>query len=302
MNDDRPEGGEKIQWHPAFRSAFEREFRAYKDKLQFKGEFPLTVHTLFMDLVIIEVEQPFQIENELGKIFRKYNICEYKGPGDALTIDDYYKTQGSAALFKVMGDDGKPVPANEITVSLIRDAYPEKLIGDLKAEGYTFTEAYRGVFYQNRPQGAEDSGNQPFPTQIIVTKQLRKETHSGLRILRTHADPEDILRFLTEADQASDPGDVKSVNDILTASIAANVTTYEELRRERDMKYPALERLFREDLARSRAEGRAEGLAGAIGIYREELGLDDATITDRLADRFHLTHEEAARYVTGGGA
>ena len=41
-----------------------------------------------MDLLIIETLKPVAMENELGKIFRRYNICEYKGPDDGLTIDD----------------------------------------------------------------------------------------------------------------------------------------------------------------------------------------------------------------------
>ena len=67
------------------------------------------------------------------------------------------------------------------------------------------------------------------------------------------------------------------------------------------MFYPALEELMKDDLdARwqaGRQEGRAEGISGAVGIYRDEMGLDDKTIIGKIAARFHLTAEQAAQYV-----
>ncbi len=44
-----------------------------------------------------------QMKNEIGHIFRQYNIIEYKSPDDKLTIDDFYKTVGYACLYKGLG-------------------------------------------------------------------------------------------------------------------------------------------------------------------------------------------------------
>ena len=314
--DNTEETASKIQWHPGFCGAFEREFRKYREYLRFDREVPLTKGPLFVDLLIIEMLTPVSMENELGKIFRAHNICEYKGPDDALNIDDYYKTLAYACLYKSSGRTVNAIPAREITISLIRDAYPRKLIQTLQTEGFALSESYPGVFYVERP----DSANRqfPFPTQIIVTSQLKRETHSGLRVLRKKADGEDVLRFLTEAKQETEPGDVANVNAILSVSMAANTDLYEKVRRETDMLYPALRELMKEDLderweaglAYGREEGiaygREEGIAygreegtilGAVDIYREEMGLDDDAITDKIAARFHLTKEQAAHYV-----
>ena len=173
----------KIQWHPGFRGAFQREFRKYREYLHFEEELPLTVGSLFVDLIVIEMIQPVPMENELGKIFRKHNVCEYKGPDDAMNIDDYYKTLAYACLYKCSGQTVDAIPAREITVSLIRDAYPRQLIHALEAEGHTVTERYPGVFYLEFPE--DENGKTLFPTQIIVTNRLVRETHSGLRVLRT---------------------------------------------------------------------------------------------------------------------
>ncbi len=47
-----------------------------------------------MDLLIIKKPANVQIENEIGHIFKKYNVVEYKSPDDSLSIDDFYKTTG----------------------------------------------------------------------------------------------------------------------------------------------------------------------------------------------------------------
>ena len=300
-------GETKIQWHPGFRGAFQREFRKYRDYLHFEEELPLTVGSLFVDLLVIEMIQPVPMENELGKIFRKYNVCEYKGPDDALTIDDYYKTLGYACLYKCSGQTLDAIPAREITVSLIRDAYPRKLIKMLEAEGHTVTERYPGVFYLEGP--ADKSEVFPFPVQIIVTSRLGRETHSGLRVLRRPADGEDIQRFLDETEEEKDkePGDIANINAILHVSIAANPELYGEIAKRRNisMVHPALMELVKDDLEdrweegheEGFLEGREEGILNLVDVYRDEMELDDETITDKIATRFHLTREQAANYV-----
>lgn len=42
-----------------------------------------------MDLLIINKLVDVQIENEIGRIFKRYNVVEYKSPEDGLSIDDY---------------------------------------------------------------------------------------------------------------------------------------------------------------------------------------------------------------------
>ena len=65
------------------------------------------------------------MKNEIGHIMRKYNVLEYKGPGDELSIDTLYKTLGYACLYKGYGKTINEIPAEELTVSLFREAYPK---------------------------------------------------------------------------------------------------------------------------------------------------------------------------------
>ena len=87
-----------IQWHPGFYGAAELEFLSNKDDLEFQREFNLSKEPIRMDLLIIKKLSDVRIKNEIGHIFRKFNVVEYKSPDDALSIDDYYKTVGYACL------------------------------------------------------------------------------------------------------------------------------------------------------------------------------------------------------------
>ena len=65
-----------LQWHPAFQAAMQ------------------------IDLLIIKMEQGKRIEKSIGRLFRRYNIIEYKGPSDYLSINDFYKVTAYACLYQ----------------------------------------------------------------------------------------------------------------------------------------------------------------------------------------------------------
>ena len=45
------------------------------------------------------------IQKNIGRIFRQYNIVEYKSPDDYLSIDDFYKVYAYCCLYKSIGDN-----------------------------------------------------------------------------------------------------------------------------------------------------------------------------------------------------
>lgn len=102
-----------ISWHPGFYGAAELEFLSNKGDLEFQREYNLSKEPVRMDLLIIKKLSDVRIENELGHIFKKFNVVEYKNPDDALTIDDYYKTVGYACLYKGLGESVDLIPADE---------------------------------------------------------------------------------------------------------------------------------------------------------------------------------------------
>ena len=81
---------QKLQWHPAFCSALRLELLEDAENLEFTDEFQLTEKPLQIDCTVVKVKKDCKIKNEIGKIFRKHNIFEYKSPKDELNIDTVY--------------------------------------------------------------------------------------------------------------------------------------------------------------------------------------------------------------------
>lgn len=71
---------QKLQWHPAFCSALRLELLEDAENLEFTDEFQLTEKPLQIDCTVVKVKRDCKIKNEIGKIFRKHNIFEYKSP------------------------------------------------------------------------------------------------------------------------------------------------------------------------------------------------------------------------------
>ena len=76
----------KVQWHPAFYGAMHLELRENKDDLEFIEEVILNTLPLRVDMLVVKKKYPCEIKNEIGRIFERYNLIEYKSPKDAITI------------------------------------------------------------------------------------------------------------------------------------------------------------------------------------------------------------------------
>ena len=85
------DNAKKIQWHPAFYAAAELELKENIEELDLISEYHLSKEPIRIDLLIIKEENADKVmKNEIGHIMRKYNVLEYKGPGDELSIDTLY--------------------------------------------------------------------------------------------------------------------------------------------------------------------------------------------------------------------
>ena len=67
-------------------------------------------------------------KKNIGKIFRKHNIIEYKSPDDYLSIDDFYLVYAYACLYKSDTLSIDEISAEEITITFVCSKYPKTLI------------------------------------------------------------------------------------------------------------------------------------------------------------------------------
>ena len=274
-----------IQWHPGFYSAAELELHSDKDVLSFQREYNLSKEPLRMDLLIIKKLADVRIENEIGRIFKRYNVVEYKSPEDGLSIDDYYKTIGYACLYKGFGDTVDQIPAQELTVSIFRESCPRELLKALKKAGLWVEERFPGIYYIQ--------GNVLFDTQIVVTGQLSGETHSGLRILSKNAREEDVRAFIQKASLLTKPGDRDNVEAVLQVSISANGKVYDEVRRDFGM-CEALRELMREEIEEEKTKSRENAILVSIRNLMDSM----KWTAEQAMDALKLPMDDRAKYVS----
>lgn len=231
---------EKLQWHPAFCAATELELRQDLDVLELILEYNLSKKPLQIDLVIIKkMDWKRTLQNEIGHIMRGHNILEYKGPGDELTIDSFFKVIGYASLYKAQGIAVNKIPASEVTVSFFRNAYPKALFLELKKEGYILKKMYPGIYYVR--------GKVPFPVQVVVTSQLERKAHCSLRVLTTQVEMQDAELFLEQIHYLESKNERSNIDSVLQVSVNANKQVYSLLRRQNEM-CEALRELMKDEI------------------------------------------------------
>ena len=186
---NQQEKSQKLQWHPAFCSALRLELLEDAENLEFTDEFQLTEKPLQIDCTVVKVKKNCRIKNEIGKIFRKYNIFEYKSPKDELNIDTFYKAVAYACLYKVLPNHVDEIQAEEITITLIRDRKPVKLLQKLSSDGYECRKETAGIYYVSGVM---------FPVQIIASSELDMDLHVQLKALTDNLDEPLMWKYLQE--------------------------------------------------------------------------------------------------------
>ncbi len=266
-----------IYWHPGFFGGLQLELVKYKKELAFEDEHQLSKEPLKMDVLVIKKNSDVKIDNQIGAIFRKHNVFEYKGPGDRLSIDEYIKTVGYAYLYKGLGDTVNEIPLEELTVSLCREAYPEELIRMIKGYGGIVEEAYPGIYYV--------TGFVAIPTQIVVFSRLKGEEHAALKILSRKVKEEDVRNFLRQSKTYVTPGDINNANAVLQVSVTANSDLYSMIRGD-DIMCQALMELMKDEIEEREEIAAREAAKEATEDAR---GLDIKNLMTSL----NLTAEQA---------
>ena len=259
----------KIQWHPGFYAAAEIELRQNREELEFHREYNLSKKPLQIDLLIIEKMKDVQLQNELGAIFRRYNIMEYKSPEDKLNIDIFFKTIGYAFLYKGLGESVNQIPLEELTISLFHEAKPVKLIHQLSGYGYHIRLYAPGIYYVE---------GLPIPVQIVVTEELRSKLHPALKMLSQKLKQSDLLGFMECINGFTEPGDRQNADAVLQVSVSANRKIFDQVRRGNAVMCEALRELFKDELEEAhekgkslgKSEGLSEGRAAGLSEGRAE--------------------------------
>ena len=130
------------------------------------------------------------------------------------------------------------------------------------------------------------------------------------RVLRKGATDDEIRQFKDMAVRNKDAAYLKSVDGVYQVSVSANRESYARLMKEDPEMCEALRDLMKEEFEMTEARGQARGEAigeargeargevkGAIKLYRDEMHLMPAEITQKIMARFGLRLDEAEKYV-----
>ncbi len=281
----------KIQWHPGFVAAMNLEFAEQRKNLVFEKEYNLNTKPLEIDLLVIKKDVSVKLINEIGDIFRGHNIMEYKSPEDHLDIDAFYKAGAYASLYKAYGETTDEIKADDITVSLVREAKPRGLFQYFKEHNYSISNPYHGIYYIEE--------RVLFPTQIIVTGELDSVSHIWLGDLSEKMSKQDMLELFKSISKLSGKADREFADSVLEISIGANKQIMEELRGEENMCQALMEIMEPQLLLREEEGIRAglkTGIRGAVDTLRD-FGHGDFEIRTAIMEKYNLSEKEAEEYL-----
>ena len=277
----------KIQWHPGFVAATNLELAENRADLIYEKEYNLNTKPLEIDLLVIKKDKDVHVSNKIGRIFRKYNILEYKSPDDSLNIDAFYKAGAYASLYKAYGETVDERKACDMTVSIIRETRPDGLFAYFKNHGIQMEKPYQGIYY------VMDAVL--FPTQIIVSKELDRKNHIWLRALSDKMEKQDMKELLEKIESMKQKFDRELADSVLEVSIRANQHIIDELRGD-DNVCQALLEIMEPEINKMKAEIKENDILCAVKCFRD-LGADISKIKELLVKNYSLSYEEAEKYL-----
>ena len=229
----------KTQWHPAFVSAMQLELKEDAQYLNFTSEHNLNTKPLEVDLLIVKKEKDVEIKNEIGKVFRKHNIVEYKSPDDSMNLNTYMKVIAYACLYKAYEERVDDISLDEIAITMVRERKPEKLFQWFENNGYQVEEVFKGIYYVIQETS--------FITQIIVSKQLSKENQKWLTLLSGDLDRADVARVVSQIESLTEENEKRHGDSVLQVAMQENEEVFNEIREDGNM-CEALRKFFEPEL------------------------------------------------------
>ena len=227
------------QWHPAFFGSLQIEFEKEADKLIFESEHQLSTKPMAIDVLIIKKISDEPIKKNIGRIFRKHNIIEYKSPDDYLSIDDFYKVYGYACFYKYDTSKTDAIKVTDLTITFVCEGYPQKLIRHLeRTEKYKISKYENGIYYV--------SGD-IIPIQIIVKKRLSKTENLWLTSLTNS------LREKETAQRLLSIYNKNRTNPLYRSVMNTIVTTNHEIFEEGNDMCQALEEILDRKIQKEKA-------------------------------------------------
>ena len=277
-----------LQWHPGFCAALQIELQEESGNLEFYPEYELSKKPMRIDTLIVKKMTDSPVRKNIGRIFRKHNLIEYKSPGDYLSINDFYKVYGYACFYRSDTEKVGEIRLEEITITFVCNHYPREILRILEEE--------RKIAIRKVENGIYWLENEFLPIQIILNHELSSDENRWLNSLRTdiRADQE-TDRLIRDYKAHKDSKLYQAVMDLV---VRANQKAMKEAR---DMLCDALKELFAEELEEEakKREQKSERIGERRGERIGELRLSELIHRllneNRLEDIRRVSEDESYR-------
>ena len=244
----------RLQWHPGFSAALRVELEEELDELCIEDEHMLSKKPMQIDVLVVKKKGEQPIRKNIGRIFRKHNIIEYKSPEDYLSVNDFYKVYGYTCFYQSETKRVKEIQPEEITITFICNHYPQKLLEHLRQ--------FKGIEVKKQEAGIYYLSGDSFPIQLVIVKELSKEENYWLQNLRCNLKiGEEIQEVVRRYEQVKHKA---YYSDVMNLIVRANQKQMEE---EKNM-CEALNELFAEELREADLRGRKEGIELVKKIFK----------------------------------
>ena len=289
----------KIDWHSGFVNAMKLELLANEKDLEYEDEHLIANRAQRIDLLIIKKIRTVRIVNEVGAIFDKYNIVEYKSPEDSLTLGDFYKVLGYTGIYLEELRKYDEYGRDAFTMTFVRRRKPAKLFEHLKRDGHELVHARKGIY--------EIKGHLPFRTQVIVSREWddeEAEIHTWLRSLTNESKGKELNGILISAPKLGQEHK-QLVDGVMNVFTRANIELIREAKEEPTM-CEAINELFAEETKKEKeradaaikrareAEEKTNEIVTELGKTETKLGEAMAKI-DEMAEQLQEAMAEIAR-------
>lgn len=153
------------QWHPMFVKSIEVALKdAQPGQLEIIPEVSLSSKPLDIDvLVIINKGEP-KLKHPISRIFRRYNVIEYKSPEDYLAPEDFDKALVYARWHQVL-ENPKQDLQNQYSISCISSTYPRAMMQRIRDRGLIIEK-------HNPTNGLYQVRGEMYPIQVVVLNQI----------------------------------------------------------------------------------------------------------------------------------
>ena len=260
------------QWHPAFTGAIHMEFLENKNDLEYQSEVILNTMPLRVDMILIKKRPNILIKNELGKIFKQYNLLEYKSPKDSLNYNTFLKGIAYAYLYKSYEKHIDDISLSDVTLTFIRENPPLKLFKKLKELHLSVEEVADGIYYI--------SGYNEISIQVIVTKKLNSEQHVWINALTSHISEQQIRKLVSLTNNLTELDDRNHASSVWEVVSIENKEIIKQLRRNNEM-FGALAEIMKPEIDEAYDNGKLKQLFNLLqkGFITMEIAVTESGLS-----------------------